>query len=377
MGGGSVVAENLGQALLAAQGVAGASPISAIPVAIVLGALTRAGLAPVLAQVSGNSKAAEDAIKRLEPGAKFASATVLRGGIICIGAKLSALDLVTVGLTGIPAIAAAMTAGLTIIPRLANYLDLPEKMGKLISVGTSICGVTAISATAPVIKAEQRETAFAVANVVGFGTLGMLTYPYLAHSVFTHSEQVGVFLGIAVHDTSQVMGSALTYHNVYCDETALKVAAVTKLSRNLCLAGVVPAMALKSSGQPMSSLKFDDVKKLVPGFVLGFVAFSALRTIGDATLGWSGSAFCLLNEMQWKELTGFIGNTAAPTLLGVAMAGLGLTMSPSALRGVGPRPFVAGFLGALVVGGTGLAAALALPHMVSLRSTTDQAQSKM
>mmetsp|Transcript_159199 Transcript_159199/g.296785 ORF Transcript_159199/g.296785 Transcript_159199/m.296785 type:complete len:469 (+) Transcript_159199:40-1446(+) len=358
MAAGGVVAESLGQALLTMQGVTGASPISAIPAAIILGALTRAGVA--------QSKLAEDAIRAVEPGAKLASGPVLKAGIVCIGAKLSALDLITVGLTGIPAIAASLTAGLMIIPKIAQRFELTEKMGRLISVGTSICGVTAISATAPVIKAEQRETAFAIANVVAFGTLGMLSYPYFAHSVFTHSEQVGLFLGLAVHDTSQVMGSALTYHNVYCDETALKVAAVTKLSRNLCLAGVVPAMALKSSGQTLSNLKLGDVKKLVPGFVISFIGMSALRTLGDATLGWSGFAFYLFDAMQWKEFVNLVGNTASPTLLGIAMAGLGLTLNPSALKGVGPSPFVVGFLGALVVGGTGLVAALALPHVISL-----------
>merc|ERR1711907_344849 len=108
-------------------------------------------------------------------------------------------------------------------------------MSSLIAAGTSICGVTAITALAPAIKAEQQEIGVAVANVVAFGTLGMLTYPYVAHALLESSEQVGLFLGLAIHDTSQVIGSALTYKMVYDDELALQVAAITKLSRNLCL----------------------------------------------------------------------------------------------------------------------------------------------
>ena len=88
----------------------------------------------------------------------------------------------------------------------------------------------------------------AVANVVAFGTFGMLAYPYLAHHLLApESAQVGLFLGTAVHDTSQVLGSAMTYKEVYGDEAALQCAAVTKLTRNLFLAGVIPGLAWASA----------------------------------------------------------------------------------------------------------------------------------
>lgn len=67
----------------------------------------------------------------------------------------------------------------------------------------------------------------------------MLVYPHIAHALFSSSEQVGVFLGTAIHDTSQVMGAAITYSEIYNDDVALKVAALTKLTRNLFLAGCV------------------------------------------------------------------------------------------------------------------------------------------
>ena len=86
--------------------------------------------------------------------------------------------------------------------------------------GSSICGVTAITALAPAIRASPQveiplqscmidyfhfqETAFAIATVVTFGTISMFAYPYLAHHLFPHSEQIGMFLGLSIHDTSQV-----------------------------------------------------------------------------------------------------------------------------------------------------------------------------
>ena len=115
-------------------------------------------------------------------------------------------------------------------------LGLPPRLGMLIAAGTSICGVTAIVSTAPAIEADEREVAYAVANVVAFGLFGMLTYPYLAHAVLGSSETIGLFLGTAVHDTSQVVGAALTYKQVYNDDIVLRVATVTKLTRNIFLA---------------------------------------------------------------------------------------------------------------------------------------------
>ena len=80
---------------------------------------------------------------------------------------------------------------------------------------------------APAIKASNRDIAVAVANTVAFGTIGMLTFPYLFHSLCLTSEQVGMCLGVSIHDTSQVLGSAMSYKEIYGDEVALKVAAVT------------------------------------------------------------------------------------------------------------------------------------------------------
>ena len=115
-------------------------------------------------------------------------------------------------------------------------------MSLLLTAGTSICGVTAITALSPAIDAEKRDVAVAVANTVAFGTVGMLCYPYLFNALCGSSEQVGMCLGVAIHDTSQVLGSAMSYRETFDDEVALRVAAVTKLTRNLGLAVAIPAL---------------------------------------------------------------------------------------------------------------------------------------
>ena len=172
--------------------------ISAIPVSIVLGA------------AAGN--AAPSAVTAaIKPGLSYATSNILRTGIVCVGAKLSAAQILALGWTTVPAAACSVGAGVTIIPMLAARFGLAPRLGALLACGTSICGVTAISAVAPAIAATQAEVAIAVANVVAFGSVGMLVYPHVAAALFPPSDSraIGLFLGLAVHDTAQVISEHL------------------------------------------------------------------------------------------------------------------------------------------------------------------------
>jgi len=368
-GSGFLVADQLSVALLSAQGISnGSSVVSGIPLAIILGV------------VLNNSVKLPEWIR---PGLKMSSTTLLRAGIICVGAKLSFYEMAKLGAVGVPVVTLSIATGLLVVTQMAKLLGIPPRMAALIAAGSSICGVTAITALAPAIRATPRETAVAVANVVAFGTMGMMVYPYFAHAAFASSEQVGLFLGLAIHDTSQVMGAAMTYKEVYGDEVALQAAAVTKLTRNLFLAGVIPGLTwhmrrsidaadnLGVDKQEATAPKIDNApsskseqpfaaaisglatfQQHVPLFVVGFVGASLARTAGDMTLLSSGAAFGVLEPEAYKMALGIVGGTASKCLLGTAMASVGLSTSTSALRGVGWQPFACGLTGALAVGTT-------------------------
>jgi len=208
-----------------------------------------------------------------------------------------------------------------------------------------------------------------VANVVAFGLVGMLAYPVVAHRLLDTSEQVGLFLGTAIHDTAQVMGAGLTYAEMYQDEVALKVAAVTKLIRNLFLAAVIPGLTYWSAKQAAVAAGGTSVRvpftTLFPPFIFGFLAMAALRSAGDATSG-----FGVLDKKQWKELTSAIGGTASTHLLATAMAAVGLSTSFAIFRTVGMKPFAVGLVGAAIVGVTGFSTALLLGK--SIKYEVDQ-----
>jgi uncharacterized integral membrane protein (TIGR00698 family) len=356
------LAERIGQAILAAQGLTGGSPLSGVPVVIVLGLLLRNTL-PLPAS--------------LAPGLKFSTTTILRAGIVLVGIRLSVFDVMKLGLAGLPVVLAAITTGLLFVTWFNKKLGLPPRLGTLIAAGTSICGVTAIVSVAPAIEADEREVAYAIANVVAFGLFGMLTYPYLAHWLLPTSETIGLFLGTAVHDTSQVVGAALTYKQVYGDDVVLRVATVTKLTRNIFLAAVIPILTwqhLKNLGASGASGALGAARKptvsfasLVPGFVLGFLAMAAVRSFGDWTLTSNGAAFGMWSAAQWGSITKQLGDYwASQILLGTAMAAVGLNTNFAVFKGVGMKPFVVGMAGALVVGIVGMTMALIFGRFVHL-----------
>jgi len=349
------LADQIGHAILAAQGLTGSSPLSGVPVAIVLGLLLRNTI--TLPQ-------------SLTPGLRFSTTTVLRLGIVLVGIRLSVFDVLKLGIAGLPVVLAAITTGLVFVTWFNKKLGLPPRLGTLIAAGTSICGVTAIVSTAPAIEADEREVAYAVANVVAFGLFGMLTYPYLAHAFLGSSETIGLFLGTAVHDTSQVVGAALTYRQVYGDDVVLRVATVTKLTRNIFLAGVIPLLTwqhMKSAAGQAAGARTMSLKTLVPGFVVGFLAMAIVRSMGDATLGSGGAAFGLWDARAWASLTNQIGDFwASRMFLGTAMAAVGLNTSFGVFQGMGLRPFAVGFAGAVVVGGVGLVMAMIFGPFVHL-----------
>ncbi len=347
----------LGAWLLSLQGIdptGKSSPISAVLTAIVIGILIR-NLLPLP--------------QSIEEGIKFSTTKILRLGIILVGIKLSLMDVFKLGVWGIPVVVSAIAGGLIFVSWINRKLNLPERLGTLIAAGTGICGVTAIVSTAPAIKADQKEVAYAVANVTLFGLLGMFLYPYLAPHILHTSEQIGLFLGTAVHETSQVVGAALTYKEVFNDETVLKAATVTKLTRNLFLAVVVPLLSYlylkRQARQEGESSAKINITKLLPAFVLGFILMAVLRSIGDATLQ-NGLAFGIWDKSAWDALTKAIGETWGSRALGTAMAAVGLATSFSVFKGVGLKPFLVGLIGALLVGVIGWGMALLLGGFVKL-----------
>ena len=345
------LASALGGAILRAQGVeaAAGNPVSVISVAILVGLLV------------GNTFSVPPAFK---PGIQLAMKLILRFGIVLVGLKLALADVLRLGALAVPLVAALIVIALVVTRWLARVVGAGERFGLLAAAATAICGVTATVAVAPVIEAEEREVTYAVAIVTLFGLIGMLTYPILAHAVFgADSDSAGMFLGTSIHDTSQVMGAAMSYREVWGDARAFEVATVTKLTRNLFIVIVVPLLGWiwsRRSEQSETTKKKGSLKALVPGFVLGFVAMALVRSLGEWTLESTGSAFGLIAPDTWRNLVQILGDRVSYVSLGLAMAAVGLNTNIRSLRSLGLRPLWVGAGAALIVSVTGMA----LAHLI-------------
>ena len=270
-----------------------------------------------------------------------------------LGIRLSLLSAGKFTLVALPFVVLAIAAGMTVVGLMARRLGLSRSLGGLIAIGTSICGATAIVATAPLIRARESEVSYAIACKTVFGVVAMFLYPILAHSFFAgRPELAGLFLGTSIHETAQVAGAGMMYQAQYDAPVALDIATVTKLVRNLCMIAMIPLAGVLFGAERGAgdSRTLGGYLKMIPWFVVGFALFSALRTIGDA----GDQAFGVLDSQSWNELVRFVRH-AAETCLLIAMAAVGLNSSFAGIREIGLRPFVLGLFAAAAVGGVSFA----------------------
>ncbi|MEZ5513780.1 MAG: putative sulfate exporter family transporter [Steroidobacteraceae bacterium] len=320
------------------------SPVSGVMVAILLGVL--------IAQL------AQRPVAGLAPTLRFFTTTVLRTGIVLLGARLSLVAVSELGLKALPVVLICIAVALIVVLLVGRAMKLPTELAMLIAVGTSICGVTAIAATAPLIRARALEVSYATGCITLFGMLALLVHPFIAHALFAgRPDLAGIFLGTAVHDTAQVAGAAMLYQQQYTAPLALEAATVTKLLRNLFMALVIPLAAVLAAHSSAASVAAGaNVPRppLVPLFVLGFIGMCVLRTVGD--LG--AAPFGVLSQTDWQSMLTLM-QTLSEWCLIAAMAAVGLQTRLDSFATLGLRPLLLGLIAAALVGAVS-AAALAL-----------------
>jgi uncharacterized integral membrane protein (TIGR00698 family) len=268
---------------------------------------------------------------------------------VLLGARLSLAEIARIGLPAAGLIVITMAASFAIVLLIARFVHVEGRLAVLIAVGSAVCGNTAIVATAPVIGARAREVAYAVATITLFGTLAVFVYPAVGHALGVAQPSFGLWAGVAVHDTSQVIATSSAY-----GPESLDVATVVKLIRNALMAPVLfliatawaarreDAVGAARADAPVVSARRGAVRA-VPLFVLGFLALAALRTIG------------VIDAAEASALDG-----VSRVLILVALAAVGLSIRVGELRETSWRPLAVGFVVALTVGIGSLAAILTI-----------------
>ena len=277
-----------------------------------------------------------------QKGLDFTREYILKLGIICLGIQLKPFEFLEFGKIAIPLIVICIISVLIVIKLLIIKFKIPTRMAYLISIGSTVCGTTAIMATAPVIKANKSEVSYAIANITLFGILSMLLYPYFANYYFEgNSLFAGLFLGTSIHETSQVAAAGLIYDQQFNSPETLNVATVTKLIRNTFLIIMIPLFAfLYNRGQ--SKEKNYSIINIFPYFVLGFIGMIILRNVGD-------QIFISNNNLEWIKIINFIKDSSK-IFLTMAMAAIGLSTNLKDIVRMGYKPFLIGFFAMLTVG---------------------------
>ena len=303
------------------------SPISTAMIAILLG------------MFFGNIFKVREGFQK---GLDFTREYILKFGIICLGIQLKPFEFLNFGKIAIPLIIICIISVLIVIKLLIKKLKIPTRMAYLISIGSTVCGTTAIMATSPVIKANKNEVSYAIANITLFGILSMLIYPYFANFYFDSEPLlVGLFLGTSIHETSQVAAAGLIYEQQFNSPETLNIATVTKLIRNTFLIIMIPLFAfLYNRGKTKE--KNYSVLNIFPYFVLGFVGMIILRNVGD-------QLFISATNDNWNETINTI-KFFSKIFLTMAMAAIGLSTNLKDIKSMGYKPFIVGFIAMLTVG---------------------------
>ena len=265
----------------------------------------------------------------LAAGVKFTSKKVLQWAVILLGFGLNLAQIAQVGLTSLPIIVSTIATSLVVSYVLCRALDIPGKISTLIGVGSSICGGSAIAATAPVIEADDEEVAQAISVIFLFNVIAALVFPTLGGMLGLTNEGFGLFAGTAVNDTSSVTAAAAAWDGMHPGANTLDAATIVKLTRTLAIIPITLALAFwqlrqarRAGGEARSTFS---LRRAFPTFIVFFVLASVATTVFSLPAAVTAPI---------KELSKF--------LIVMAMAAIGFNTNVVKLVRTGGKPILMG-----------------------------------
>lgn len=267
-----------------------------------------------------------------EAGVTFTSKKILQYAVILLGFGMNLEVVMKTGKQSLPIIICTILTSLVVAYILNKKLKLPSKVATLIGVGSSICGGSAIAATAPVIEADEEEVAQAISVIFLFNILAALIFPALGSWLgfsTANGDAFGVFAGTAVNDMSSVTATASTWDSMYhLGSQTLDKAVSVKLTRTLAIIPITLTLALQRARRCESEQKVS-LKKVFPFFILFFIGASVITTVAVSL----GTDIALFDP--FKDLSKF--------LIIMAMAAIGFHTDIVKLMKSGGKPVMLGF----------------------------------
>ncbi len=273
---------------------------------------------------------------RADSGIKFTSKYILQSAVVLLGFGLNLNVIAKTGVQSLPIILCTITTSLLLAFVMQKVLRTSGNTATLVGVGSSICGGSAIAATAPVIKANDDEVAQAISVIFFYNVIAAILFPIFGHAIgmsTTTGEAFGIFAGTAVNDTSSVTAAASTWDSMWKLGTQTLDKAVTvKLTRTLAIIPITLVLALLTARKEKlagtASENTFSFKRAFPMFILWFILMSVITTVAVRF----GVPIAFFNPL--KELSKFF--------IIIAMGAIGLNSNIIKLIKTGEKPLLIG-----------------------------------
>ena len=257
----------------------------------------------------------------LNEGISYTSKKLLQYSIILLGFDMNLFNVFKTGKQTLVLMAFTLTASFLTAYFVGKLLKLDGNTKTLIGVGSSICGGSAIAATAPVIHADDEEVAQSISTIFLFNVIAAFLFPFLGHVFGMSDQSFGLWAGTAVNDTSSVVAAGYTFSNA-----AGNLAVIVKLTRTLMIVPVTLVLAIYTSHKAKGNQKGSySLVKIFPWFVLGFIAASVINTFVALPVGMGS----------------FLSQTGKFVIV-MAMAAIGLNTNLVKLVKNGGKPILLG-----------------------------------
>ena len=304
----------------------------------------------------------------VQDGIAFTAKKVLQYAVILLGFGLNLAQIAAVGAESLPIILTTIATALIVGYILYRVLSVDSAIATLIAVGSSICGGSAIAATAPVIRAKDEQVAQAISVIFLFNVVAALIFPTLGQALGMSNEGFGLFAGTAVNDTSSVTAAAAAWDGMHPGSNALDDATIVKLTRTLAIIPITLVLGIvmarkesadesasnaQAASEPSSTRRKGplgnfSLKRAFPMFILFFLVASLITTIAVAA-GADAAVFAPL-----KTLSKFF--------IVMAMAAIGLNTDLVKLVKSGAKPLLMGLICWICIA----AASLGMQHLLNL-----------
>ncbi|HEQ9960270.1 YeiH family protein [Streptococcus pyogenes] len=235
---------------------------------------------------------------KTKEGISFTSKYILQTAVVLLGFGLNLTQVMAVGMQSLPIIISTIATALLVAYGSQKWLRLDVNTATLVGVGSSICGGSAIAATAPVIKAKDDEVAKAISVIFLFNMLAALLFPSLGQLLGLSNEGFAIFAGTAVNDTSSVTATATAWDAIHYSNT-LDGATIVKLTRTLAILPITLGLSLYRAKKEQDIVTKENfsLRKSFPRFILFFLLASLITTL-MTSLGVSADSFHSLKTLS-------------------------------------------------------------------------------